>query len=103
MHSDLDEMAELIGRTMEIAKSLDEGDEGDEDNEEVQETDISEFIDRIVTHYQSKDGKAIDWKAGKPCWHVLNTVALRRVLTNLLENAMRYAINDADNEVISVL
>ena len=88
MRHDLDEMAELIKRTLEMAKGLDKSDES------YSNTDLNSLIQQIVTQYQSEDGMAIDWEAGNPCLQYLNPVALRRVLTNLLENALSYASND---------
>jgi len=90
---DLDEMTELIARTMEIAKGLDNR------NEETQEIDLSELIDRIVSQYQSEDVNRIIWKPHKTCLQHLNAIALRRVVTNLLENALYYACNDAEDKI----
>ena len=106
MRNDLDEMAELIKRTMEMAKGLD-----NRDNEDL-ETDLNKLIEQIVSHYQSEDGKAISWQSSEPCLQCLNPVALRRVLTNLLENALAYAGNDtvcvrydcgSDSTIIEIL
>ncbi|CAA6824746.1 MAG: Two-component sensor histidine kinase [uncultured Thiotrichaceae bacterium] len=92
MRNDLDEMAELIGRTMEMAKGFEVG------NEEGQDVDLSVFIEQLIAQYQTEEGKEIDMNSGTFCSHTLNTVALRRVLTNLLENALHYG----GDEVIQV-
>lgn len=84
MRSDLDEMAELIGRTMEVAKGF------EVDKEEDQEVDLSAFIEQLVAQYQTEEANDIEMCSTEPCLHTLNTVALRRVLSNLLENALHY-------------
>lgn len=84
LRNDLDEMAQLIGRTMEIAKGFDAG------GEELQEIELSGFINQLLAQYQTGEINPISLHSGKPCLHTLNVVALRRVLTNLLENAVHY-------------
>lgn len=88
MRQDLDEMAELIGRTMEIAKGFEVNDD------EVREVEVSDFITQLVAQYHTEQGTKIAIRAAKPCSLTLNTVALRRVLTNLLDNALRYGGDD---------
>jgi len=81
--TDLDEMTDLIQRTMEIAKGFDNA------SQETTSTDIAGVIEKLIEHYPS-----IRWnKSNTICRQDLNLVALRRVLTNILENALTYAGN----------
>lgn len=81
IHKDLKEMNQLIGKTLEFARGLDE-------NADKNETvDINLLISELV---DSTDYPLIDWHPGADCIKVLNHLALRRVLSNLLENACRY-------------
>ncbi len=82
--TDLDEMAELIQRTLEVAKGF------NNTNQEVVEINITDVIEKIIEQYPN----AINTKLGSPkeaCKYKINLIALRRVLTNILENAITYA------------
>ena len=81
IRSDLDEITNLIGDTLNISLEL--------EAENAVLTDIAPALDNIVKAAQ-KNGVAIEWKRGEPCSRVVQILALRRIVTNLLANAVRY-------------
>lgn len=83
MRRDLKQMDQLIGRTLELARGL-------EDNgREHEERDLAALVAEIL-HDSTHRKKSIHWSAPAPCIRRISPVALRRVLANLLENALRY-------------
>lgn len=78
---DLEQMNQLISDTLELAQGL-----GPHEPEEV---DLREFIDTIVASYRRGDAN-IDWQPKHCCLCAIDTLALRRVFVNLLDNALRY-------------
>ncbi len=90
IHKDLGEMNQLIGKTLEFARGLDEKTHKDET------VDINLLISELV---DSTDDPLIQWQSGTDCVQVLNRLALHRVLSNLLENARRYG----DKKPVSIL
>ncbi|MDT8451110.1 MAG: ATP-binding protein [Gammaproteobacteria bacterium] len=81
IHSDLEVINRLIGETLSISLELAE--------EEVLATDIDLELDTIIKNIQT-NGVAIEWSRGQPCYRMLQPLALRRIVTNLLTNALRY-------------
>jgi two-component system osmolarity sensor histidine kinase EnvZ len=81
IHSDLGVINRLIGETLSISLELAE--------EKSMPTDIDLELDDIIRKVQKNDVD-IEWSRGKPCLLVLQPLALRRILTNLLINALRY-------------
>ncbi|MCK4674833.1 MAG: two-component sensor histidine kinase [Gammaproteobacteria bacterium] len=81
IRSDLGVINRLIGETLSISLELAE--------EKSMPTDIDLELDDIIKKLQTNNVD-IEWSRGKPCRQVLQPLALRRVLTNLLENALRY-------------
>jgi len=79
--SDLDEINRLIGETLSISLELAE--------EEAVPTDIDLELDTLIKNIQ-RNGAAIEWSRGNTCCQILRPLALRRILTNLLSNAVRY-------------
>lgn len=78
---DLEEMTRIISDTLDLARGL--GIQAPED------VDLREFIDGIVTA-QRNSGASIEWTPGSCCSCSLDTLALQRVLINLIENGLRY-------------
>ncbi len=78
---DLDEMSQLISRSLELARGL-----GTQEREEI---DLQEFIDGVITDYQGNKPEIL-WKHSDCCICVIDVLALRRILTNLIDNALRY-------------
>jgi len=81
IQSDLMVINHLIGETLSIGLELAE--------EQAVPTDISLELDNIIKKVQTNDVN-IEWIKGTPCHQVLQPLALRRILTNLLVNALRY-------------
>lgn len=78
---DSEEMDQLIKVALEMARGTRTGD--------IEEIDLREFLDGIVSDYV-RSGRYIDWKPLKCCFVAVNTVALQRIVMNLLDNAIRY-------------
>lgn len=83
MRKDLKEMDELIARTLLLARNMDDV------NIETDEINIAELIDGIVSEFHNSP-VTINWQPDENCILDINTVAFRRVVTNLIENAIRY-------------
>lgn len=81
IHSDLEVINRLIGETLSISLELAE--------EEALATDIDLELDTIIKNIQA-NGADIEWSRGQPCYRMLQPLALRRIVTNLLTNALRY-------------
>jgi len=81
LRHDLEQMNQLISDTLELAQGL--------GPREAEEVDLRDFIDNIVTSYRRSDA-LIDWQPERYCLCSVDTLALRRVFVNLLDNALRY-------------
>mgnify|MGYP001055912507 CR=1 FL=1 len=81
IRSDLGVINRLIGETLSISLELAE--------DASMPTDIDLELADIIKKVQT-DNVDIEWSRGEPCRQVLQPLALRRVLTNLLVNALRY-------------
>ncbi|MBT3202904.1 MAG: HAMP domain-containing protein, partial [Gammaproteobacteria bacterium] len=81
IHDDLNVINRLIGETLSISMELEE--------EQDAPTDIGKEIEKLISTIQT-NGIEIKWsKTETPC-QVLHPLALRRILTNFLVNAIRY-------------
>ncbi len=78
---DLVEMDQLIGKTLEFARGL------NEQPDQAESQDIMALINELVA---ATDYKSIEWHPDTACTCTLNHLALRRVISNLLENSCRY-------------
>jgi two-component system osmolarity sensor histidine kinase EnvZ len=81
IHLDLEEMDRLIGQALELARGLDQ--------QPADEIDLRDFVDGIVVDLRRGDAN-IEWLPMKCCLCVVETLPLRRVVTNLIDNAIRY-------------
>lgn len=79
MERDLDEMNALITQAVELGKTLGAG--------ERQSVDLSEMLADLAAGRSSR----VSWRPKGPCLHQVNAMALRRIVGNLLENALRYS------------
>ncbi len=79
---DLEEMDNLIGQAMEFARSL--------GSSKVMTIDVGALLLEIVGEY-ARGGHAVRLTAESGCVGELSSNALRRVTTNLLDNAVRFS------------
>ena len=84
LRQDLDEMSRLITDTLELARRL--------EPHAAEVVDLREFIDSIVTDFRQGNA-TVEWSPEACCYCPVDTLALQRVLTNLLDNAVRYSGN----------
>jgi two-component system osmolarity sensor histidine kinase EnvZ len=78
MERDLEEMNALIAQAVELGKTLGAGVRRD--------LNLSELMSDLAA------GRSrVRWQPAGPCRHRVNELALRRILGNLVENALRYS------------
>jgi two-component system, OmpR family, osmolarity sensor histidine kinase EnvZ len=80
MEHDLDEMNRLISDMLVFARSL--------KLEALQDCDLTRVLDDLAA--QAMLLGTVEWLAGPPCIVRVGEAALRRIVSNLLENARRY-------------
>jgi two-component system osmolarity sensor histidine kinase EnvZ len=80
---DLTEMNQMISQTLEIARGF------DNDDSKAEFVELDKLFSSMVAEYQS-DIQQIEWEPGPSCTTLIVEMALRRVLANLMENAIRY-------------
>ena len=78
---DLESVDRLIGQALQISREL--------DKQEKQSVQLAEVLDHIINAAR-RENQSIEWGSGKSCVFVLNPLALQRIVSNLLENAIRY-------------
>lgn len=81
IRDDLDAINNLIGESLSISLELAE--------EKSEMTDVTQLVDNVVNHCRL-NGANIQWSSKKHCERMLHPLALNRILTNLLDNAIRY-------------
>ncbi|MFK5984284.1 MAG: ATP-binding protein [Pseudomonadota bacterium] len=81
IRQDLDNINHLISETLSISLDL--------EAQHAAPVDINKELDSIIQNIQ-KENVLIIWSPGKPCIRTLQALALRRIINNLLENAIRY-------------
>jgi len=103
LRKDTEQMDQLIGYTLELARGL--------EAHEAEDVDLREFIDGIIANYRQSD-TVIDWEPQSYCPVSIDTMAMQRVLVNLFDNAIRYGGNkpvtvrchrDGETTVIKIL
>lgn len=78
MAQDIEEMSVLIGHTLELGRTLGAGESRNED------------IVRLISDLVGCRSRLL-WRPLGECRHPVNGLALRRILGNLIENALRYS------------
>jgi len=81
IHDDLNVINRLIGETLSISMELEQ--------EQDAPTDIGQEIEKLINTIQTQ-GVEITWSPTQTPCQVLHPLALRRILTNFLVNAIRY-------------
>lgn len=103
LKNDIDEMNRLIGEFLAFSRGL--------EKEVPREVDLNVMLQQLVENVQV-EGKPVLWKPVSDCVRPVGEMALRRILTNLLNNAARYGggkeiellcVCGASESVISVL
>ena len=82
IHNDLSEMDHLISQTLLLAKGLGE--------EEKTQMDLNEVIQSVI-ELLSRENAEIHFTPAKKCIHLIRVDALKRILINLIENALIYS------------
>jgi len=84
MERDVAEMESLIGAQLELARA--------QEREALQITDIDALLGELLEATEARSPGQTRFRAERPpCRVSVAPVALRRIVTNLLENALRYA------------
>jgi two-component system osmolarity sensor histidine kinase EnvZ len=78
MERDLDEMNDLIGQATELGKTLGAGEQRD--------LDLNELLTSLCA-----DQPRVVWHPAAGCRHRGDPMAIRRIIGNLVENALRYS------------
>ncbi|WP_456407190.1 ATP-binding protein [Thiolapillus sp.] len=84
MQQDMEEMDDLITRTLELARMM------QEDEVPAEAVNLAALLKEIGASY-SNEGKLLEIRVESPCTTVVNELILRRVLGNLLDNAFHHA------------
>ena len=79
--NDIAQMNRLIGLFLEISRGLQE--------EKRQRINIRPLLNEVVEDFL-QGGADIIWHEGPDCYKLIHPLALRRIVSNLLENAVRY-------------
>lgn len=82
IRGDVEQMNCLIGQFLELSKTIEKGSQ--------QSINILEMLDDLIM-CAKRGGANIQWQAAEPCIVTNNPMALRRIIVNLLENAVRYS------------
>jgi len=84
MERDVAEMESLIGAQLELARA--------QEKEGAEDCDIDALLSELLEAAEARSPGQTHLRAeGPPCRAVIAPLALRRIVTNLLENALRYA------------
>ncbi len=81
LRADLEEMNEIITATLQLSKGI--------ADEITKETEVCALIESVLSEHRRQDIK-IDYHCGGEIQRDLPVTAFRRVLTNLIDNAVRY-------------
>lgn len=81
LRSDMEEMNRLIGEFLALSRGL--------EKEAEQEIDLNRLLQELADHARN-DGAIVMWQAQAPCQRLAGPMALRRILANLIGNAVRY-------------
>ena len=81
LKNDVEEMNRLIGEFLNFSRGL--------SREAAQATDLNLLLQELVDNVAS-EGATVKWQPGTACVRALGQMAVRRIVANLLSNAVRY-------------
>ena len=81
LKNDVEEMNRLIGEFLAFSRGL--------EKEVLQNTDLTQLLQELADN-TAAENVIVRWQPASPCERPLGQMALRRILANLLSNAVRY-------------
>jgi two-component system osmolarity sensor histidine kinase EnvZ len=81
LKNDIEEMNRLIGEFLAFSRGL--------EKELPQKTELNNLLQELVDN-AAAEGVDVRWQAASPCVKEVGQMALRRIVANLLSNAIRY-------------
>ena len=81
MVTDIDEIDAIIGQFLDFARGV---------NEAKAREDLGELLEEVASHYR-RLGKQVSFREPGPAPFAFARLAVRRAVTNLVDNALRYA------------
>jgi two-component system, OmpR family, osmolarity sensor histidine kinase EnvZ len=81
LKNDVEEMNRLIGEFLAFSRGL--------EKEAPQSIDLAIVLQELVDN-MAAEGKAVRWHTPPPCRRAVGPMAMRRIIANLLSNAVRY-------------
>jgi two-component system osmolarity sensor histidine kinase EnvZ len=82
MVQDIEDIDAVVGQFLDFARVT-------EEPHTATETDLNELVNSVLERYQ-RQGKAVTARLGKLALLPLKTLAMQRLLTNLIDNALRH-------------
>jgi two-component system, OmpR family, osmolarity sensor histidine kinase EnvZ len=84
LRDDLNEMNDIISATLQLSKGF--------SDEVVKQTSVCFQVNEVVQEYQRQNYQ-VEYQGSSEIFHDMPIVAFRRVLSNLIDNAIRYSAN----------
>ena len=81
LKNDVDEMNRLIGEFLNFSRGL--------EKEVLQQVDLNDLLQELVENVQAEGGM-VQWRPVRQCTVNIGQMAFRRIVSNLLSNAVRY-------------
>ena len=81
LNNDIEEMNQLIGEFLAFSRGL--------EKELPQKTELNNLLQELVDN-AAAEGVVVRWQDASPCVKEVGQMALRRIVANLLSNAIRY-------------
>jgi len=81
LKNDVEEMNRLIGEFLAFSRGL--------EKETLQNTDLNQLLQELVDNVAT-EGVTVQWQSQGVCVRPVGQMALRRIISNLLSNAVRY-------------
>ncbi len=81
LHNDIQQMDQMIGMFLEVSRGLEPGSQS--------ELDVVALLNEVVRSYPATI--PLQWGGARSAWIRLHPLALQRMITNLIDNALRYS------------